>query len=58
MIMCAALKGTVMHKVKCSIYDKRPHACKTAVVPGDSTCRFLRIKVKEALEDEAKTKTG
>lgn len=39
---CVALKGSVSHKVSCSIYEKRPEACKTAMKPGDPTCLRLR----------------
>lgn len=39
---CVALKGSVMSGVKCSVYEKRPETCRTAVIPGDRTCREIR----------------
>lgn len=40
---CVALKGDPGHKVECRIYAKRPNTCRVAVVPGDETCRTLRL---------------
>lgn len=40
--ICAALRGSIMSKVSCSIYKNRPNVCKTAVIPGDRTCNNLR----------------
>jgi Fe-S-cluster containining protein len=39
---CVALRGTPGVKVSCSVYDRRPEACRSAVEPGDGTCRALR----------------
>jgi Fe-S-cluster containining protein len=39
---CIALQGDPGHRVSCGIYAKRPEVCRTAVVPGDRTCRSLR----------------
>jgi Fe-S-cluster containining protein len=40
--VCCQLEGSLMHKVKCRIYDKRPETCRKAVKPGDKTCRWFR----------------
>ena len=39
---CAMLDGSVMSKVSCRIYDKRPRVCHEAVKPGDRNCLELR----------------
>lgn len=39
---CVALKGNIMHKVSCAIYEVRPKTCKRAVKPGDRSCRWIR----------------
>ena len=39
---CIALIGSVGHSVRCDVYDVRPDVCRTAVVPGDRNCRYLR----------------
>lgn len=39
---CVALHGSLMHGVKCSVYSKRPRACREAVKPGDETCLQVR----------------
>lgn len=49
--MCAALRGSVMHKVSCSVYDDRPHVCREAVKPGDRTCREIRRSFKTTIDD-------
>ena len=48
---CVALRGSVMHKVTCSVYEKRPRACRTAVKPGDRACREIRKALRERLEE-------
>ena len=50
---CVALKGSVMNAVKCSVYEKRPETCKTAVVPGDRNCLDLRRAFKDAIEERS-----
>lgn len=50
---CSALKGDLMQKVRCAIYEKRPDVCRTAVRPGDRTCRELRRVFKEFLHERA-----
>lgn len=44
---CVALRGSVMHRTSCSIYARRPHACREAVKPGDQTCRWLRKEMRQ-----------
>lgn len=39
---CICLKGVVGKKVYCSVYEKRPRACREAVKPGDRACRTLQ----------------
>lgn len=39
---CVALRGTPGKSVTCSVYERRPKTCRTAVKPGDQTCRRIR----------------
>lgn len=48
---CVALRGSVMHKVSCSIYKNRPEACRDAVRPGDRACREIRREMRHQIED-------
>lgn len=48
---CTALRGSVMHRVSCSVYENRPRVCQTAVVPGDKACRQVRGMVQRFLDD-------
>lgn len=41
-LVCCQLEGSVLHRVKCRIYDRRPGVCKQAVKPGDKNCRWIR----------------
>jgi len=50
--MCVALRGTALVKVRCSIYDKRPDACRDAVKPGDKVCREVRRAFKEQVDEQ------
>lgn len=45
--VCAALKGDVMHAVRCSVYEQRPDVCRKAIKPGDSDCRSIRAWIRE-----------
>lgn len=45
---CIALKGSLFHKVRCSVYDKRPQTCRVAVKPGDRSCRQIREMFHQA----------
>lgn len=47
---CHFLRGSVMSKVRCSIYAKRPSICRSAMQPGDYQCR----RAREVLEDLVK----
>lgn len=48
---CAMLRGSVMNRVSCRIYDKRPVVCRQAVKPGDRTCRALRSMIQEVIDE-------
>lgn len=39
---CAAFEGTVGEKCRCTVYAKRPKACRSACEPGDETCLEFR----------------
>jgi Fe-S-cluster containining protein len=47
---CVALRGSVLSRVSCSVYDQRPRACREAVKPGDRMCRTIRRELKEKLD--------
>jgi len=47
-LTCVALRGSVLHRVRCSVYEKRPYACREAVKPGDKTCLWLRREIRRA----------
>ncbi len=53
---CVALKGSLMHKVRCSVYNKRLATCHKAVKPGDRACREVR-RMAQALLEDAKGET-
>jgi Fe-S-cluster containining protein len=42
--VCAAFEGRIANKCSCSIYDKRPHACR-AFRPGNWLCKRERKRV-------------
>jgi len=46
--VCVALRGSLMYKVRCSVYAKRPKACREAVKPGDEACLQVREMFEEA----------
>lgn len=48
---CAALRGSVLRKVSCSVYAHRPQVCRVAVVPGDRACRQVRGMFQRLLDD-------
>lgn len=50
---CVALRGSILSRVSCSVYDRRPQACREAVVPGDRACLALRKKYQEMCTEEA-----
>ena len=39
---CTFLRGSVLHRVSCSVYDKRPQVCRVAFQPGDRECLKVR----------------
>jgi Fe-S-cluster containining protein len=47
--VCCQLEGSLMHRVKCRIYDKRPHTCRASVRPGDKNCLEIRERIREVL---------
>lgn len=46
---CVALRGSVMNRVSCRVYDRRPKICKTALTPGEPACLRARAKVEQDL---------
>jgi Fe-S-cluster containining protein len=50
---CVALRGSVMHKVSCSIYKNRPRVCHIAVKPGDRACKDVRRGFLRTIQDLA-----
>lgn len=48
---CEALRGSLLRKVRCAIYDCRPQCCHTAVKPGDTSCRSMRELFDTNLRD-------
>jgi Fe-S-cluster containining protein len=48
---CKALRGSVMQEVSCSIYKKRPRACREAIKPGDKSCREVRRAFQKTIKD-------
>ncbi len=51
--VCRMLRGSVFHSTRCSIYNKRPDTCKTAVVPGDKQCRRIRKALQDYLKERS-----
>lgn len=49
---CVALRGSLKHRVSCSVYSVRPEVCRKAVLPGDRACRQVRQLFQEMLERE------
>ena len=39
---CVALRGSLLQQVSCSIYPRRPRACRAALQPGQRQCLQLR----------------
>lgn len=50
-VTCVALRGSVMGRCSCAVYEKRPRACREAVKPGDRTCRDIRRMVASVIEE-------
>lgn len=51
--VCCCLDGSVMHRVSCNAYEKRPSACKR-FQPGSFGCRILRMGVVSYSSIESK----
>lgn len=47
---CVFLEGTVLKRVKCRIYEKRPQTCRRAMRPGEKACLKLRRLFQETVE--------
>jgi hypothetical protein len=56
--VCAALRGSVLSRVSCSVYRNRPAVCRTAVKPGQRECLIARDNFERAArrvrEEDAK----
>lgn len=48
---CYFLSGSVMHKVRCRIYDRRPSICRSSIEPGDPLCLEIRRNMDVAIRD-------
>jgi Fe-S-cluster containining protein len=48
---CVALRGSLLHQTYCSIYERRPDACREAVKPGDRSCREIRALARDFISD-------
>ncbi len=49
---CVALRGSLGHRVSCSVYENRPDVCHKAVKPGDRACHQVRQLFHEMLDRE------
>lgn len=49
---CAALRGSVMHRVSCRIYMCRPEVCRKAVRPGDTACKKVHKLMADFVDRE------
>ena len=47
---CVCLEGSLLKKVKCSIYKVRPDCCRV-FEPGNSNCRWIRNEFKRAAKE-------
>ena len=39
---CVFLRGSVLNRSSCRIYNERPHVCRMAVKPGTKQCKEIR----------------
>lgn len=46
-LACVALRGILLKKVRCSVYEQRPTCCREAIKPGTSVCLDLRRESQE-----------
>jgi Fe-S-cluster containining protein len=49
--VCACLSGNPLDRVACDVYEQRPEICRTAVKPGDRTCRVIRRELFALIDD-------
>ena len=49
-LVCAGLRGSLLNKTHCSVYDRRPKVCRIAIKPGDKACLKLREMVLREIE--------
>lgn len=47
---CICLEGSVLHRVQCKVYNRRPMVCRTAVKPGDRCCHKIRELYLDGIE--------
>ena len=47
---CVALRGSILHRVSCSVYEKRPAVCRNALNPGERQCLEARRLFQQAVE--------
>lgn len=52
-LTCEALQGSVLHQVKCSIYEKRPAVCRETLRPGDRACLKFKKTIAHLLDEAA-----
>jgi Fe-S-cluster containining protein len=48
---CVFLRGSLLKKVFCQVYEKRPRVCRIAVNSGDRTCKIIRKMTENLLRD-------
>lgn len=41
-IVCSALRGSILGRCSCSVYEQRPRVCREAVKPGSRNCLAIR----------------
>lgn len=47
---CVFLRGSVLNRTSCAIYEKRPYTCRNAVKPGTRLCKDIRRLMMEEVE--------
>lgn len=45
LFVCCMLDGSVLHRVRCRIYETRPRVCRKAVKPGSRACLAIRSEL-------------
>jgi len=48
---CALLQGSVLYRVACKVYNKRPRVCRATIQPGDRACLNLRGNMFEVIAE-------